>query len=113
MRRATCLLALATAIAFASPALAQRGGGPGGQQLHGGHHPQTAQVGAGTTNGTTTGFSGPKKGGGSKKPAKPDASLCEDYQGEVRQSCLSVAVGMANGAAGGAQSTNKTEEQKK
>ena len=50
---------------------------------------QTAQVGAGTDNATTTGFSGPKKSGGSKRePPEPQSSLCDRYGGAVKQSCL-------------------------
>ena len=50
---------------------------------------QTAQVGAGTDNATTTGFSGPKKSSGSKgMPPEPQASLCDRYDGAVKQSCL-------------------------
>ena len=114
MKRAILMLGLAASFGLTSQAFAQRGGGPGGQQLHGARHPEAAQIGAGTTDGTTTGISGPKKGG-SKKPPKPDASLCKDYENEVRQSCLSVAAGVSNGAAqsGGAQSADKKEEQKK
>ncbi len=63
---------------------------------------QTAQVGAGTDNGTTTGFSGPKKKGGSKgKPPEPQASLCERYDGGVKQSCLETVLRKAPQRKGG------------
>ncbi len=43
----------------------------------------SVQVGAKTTSGTTQGFSGPQKSGGSglEPPALPDASLCQAYEG--------------------------------
>ena len=94
------LLVLAPIAAFvlsAPPALAQRGGGPGGQQQESGSSGtngkggQIAQVGAGVTDGTTTGVSGPKHGsGGSGEPPLPQASLCDSYSGDVQQACLDV-----------------------
>jgi hypothetical protein len=58
--------------------------------------PSTAQVGAGTDNATTTGFSGsrgPPKG----EPPLPQASLCDPYQGAVRQSCLATVLRSSGG----------------
>jgi hypothetical protein len=71
---------------------------PGGMGPGGRPKPQTAQAGAGTDNATTTGFSGPSKGGSSGQPPLPDASLCDPYQGAVRQSCLSTVLRSAPNA---------------
>ena len=93
------LLVLVPAAVFAlsTPALAQRGGGPGGQQQGSGSAgtngkgAQIAQVGAGTTDGTTTGVSGPTGGGGpAGMPPPPRASLCDSYSGDVQKACLDV-----------------------
>jgi hypothetical protein len=90
------------ALAVHSPAVAQgsidasnlseRGRTDGGSD--GGAH--TAHVGAGTTNGSTNGFSGPKKptvGSPSEitLPPLPDKSMCDSYQNTPAHSgCLRV-----------------------
>jgi hypothetical protein len=48
---------------------------------------QTVQVGAGTDNGTTAGFSGPKSSGGGEPPL-PSAKLCDSFPKAERQACL-------------------------
>lgn len=64
-----------------------------GQSQQGGKA-QTAQVGAGTTNGTTTGYSGPKdsaeaKPGEVQVPPLPSPELCQFYQNSpAYQACL-------------------------
>jgi hypothetical protein len=86
--RATAALLCATVALAATAAFPQRGGGPGGQQsgqASTAPEGQTAMAGAGTTNGSTTGVSGPDGGGG---PRMPEASLCDSYQGEAHQYCL-------------------------
>lgn len=52
-----------------------------------------AQVGAGTTNGVTTGFSGPQEGGGGEGevslPPLPSADLCANWQEtEAHSACM-------------------------
>lgn len=60
---------------------------------------QTAQVGAGTTSGSTTGYSGPKDvtenvPGQIRLPPLPRPELCEPYRGTpaVYQTCLWVSL---------------------
>jgi hypothetical protein len=60
---------------------------------------QTAQVGAGTTNGSTTGYSGPQdvtenKPGQVDVPPLPSPELCEPYQDTpaAYQACLRVSL---------------------
>jgi hypothetical protein len=80
-------------LALSAPALAQRGGGPGGQQLDetGGAPAQSAPVGAGTTTESTTGQSGAKSGTRSGGvPPPPQASLCDPCQGSAHEYCLYV-----------------------
>jgi hypothetical protein len=52
-----------------------------------GSSPGVVQVGAGTDNETTTAFSGPQQAPKGEPPL-PQASLCDSYQGRVRQACL-------------------------
>lgn len=95
----------ALAIMIAPPAFAQQnlggnvvqdrqGGTTGGQAREGSSGAQTAQVGAGTTSGTTTGSSGPKDtasggGGQTELPPLPSAELCDAYKDTpAYQSCL-------------------------
>lgn len=54
---------------------------------------QIAQVGAGVTNGSTTGYSGPDTGGGGEPPP-PSPELCEGYGETARTWCLSVIMGV-------------------
>jgi hypothetical protein len=70
---------------------------PSGQGEVGKPSAQTAQVGAGTTNGTTTGYSGPKEAtasapGQNEVPPLPRPELCEPYRNtpQAYQSCLRV-----------------------
>lgn len=54
---------------------------------------RTAQSGANTTDGTTTGSSGPEEPGGGppgdlELPPLPSADLCSSYEGEVQADCL-------------------------
>lgn len=54
----------------------------------------TAQVGAGTDNGTTTGFSKPEEPGAGGGPPKIDASLCDEVDaGDAHADCLSKVLG--------------------
>lgn len=72
------------------------GGQQQGQSDQGKQQPFIAQIGAGTTNSTTTGYSGPKTNKG-KKPGEnslqplPGDDLCKSYQGDktVYQQCIS------------------------
>ena len=91
------LVALFVILSGVHSAEAQRGAGPGGQQQESGA--EKVLVGAGTTNGTTTGASGPQDKGGSG-PTEPSASLCDDFKGEVRQACLGVVLGAASPSEG-------------
>ncbi|HZD91445.1 MAG TPA: hypothetical protein VE224_15195, partial [Pseudolabrys sp.] len=79
---------------MSTPAQQNQGGGLQGKGLdtpvsssaqHRQHKAQTAQDGAGTDDGTTTGSSGPKKHKGSGQPPKPQSSLCKNYSGAVKQ----------------------------
>jgi hypothetical protein len=91
--RVVQLAILAAVLVMAAPALAQRGGGPGGQQLGetGGAPAQSAPVGAGTTTESTTGQSGAKSGAGSGGvPPPPQRSLCDPNQGSAHEYCLYV-----------------------
>lgn len=69
-----------------------------GQSREGGKA-QTAQVGAGTTNGATAGFSGPKEPSGARPgevqlPPLPSPDLCQSYQNTpAHQDCLSKVLG--------------------
>lgn len=87
-------MAICVALAPAA-AVAQRGGGPGGQQMGGQSGPSAtvAQVGAGTTNGSTTGVSGPNTGGGGGQPPLPQPSLCKAYTGTAQNYCLGTVLG--------------------
>ena len=98
-RTLAALLALGLVMA-ADPALAQGGGAAGQPESTPESHPLIAQAGAGTTDGTTTGDSGPQKKGGSG-PTQSDASLCSDYQGVVRSYCLYTVLKEADHPAGG------------
>lgn len=49
---------------------------------------QVAQVGANTTDATTTGSSGPQKQGGGGPPKAPEQSLCDGVGQEARAACL-------------------------
>lgn len=65
----------------------------GGQNEHGWPTDYTAQVGAGTTNGATTGSSGPEDTqAASSEPSLPDLpgpALCDDWKGtEAHQFCM-------------------------
>lgn len=105
-----CLAALLAFAAAASPVLAQdtsnRSGNRSDQQVTtspqgrtGQPSAQTAQVGAGTTSGSTTGYSGPQNVGGGtpgqiQVPPLPGPKLCEPYQDtpNVYQACLWVSL---------------------
>ena len=69
-----------------------------GQSREGGKA-QTAQVGAGTTNGATSGFSGSKdsaetKPGEVQLPPLPSPELCQSFQNTLaHQDCLSKVLG--------------------
>lgn len=64
---------------------------------------QTAQVGAGTTDGATTGSSGPEKKGGGSGPTQPSNDLCADYKGDVQAACLYVEMNQQPQPQGGSQ----------
>lgn len=70
---------------------------------------QTAQVGAGTVDGVTTGTSGPKQKS-SSGPTSPQASLCNSYDGAVKTDCLQTVLRNGgkgtSGVNGGAQQQN-------
>src|SRR4051794_10717934 len=84
----------------AGPVSAQGGGASGQPESTPDSHALTAQIGAGTTDGTTTSKSGPQQKGGSG-PTQPDDSLCSDYQGVVRSYCLYTVLKQADHPAGG------------
>jgi len=91
-----CAAVLAAAMAGAprSAAAQQRQGARDTSEQDVG--PGTAQVGAGTDNETTTAFSGTKaqpKG----EPPLPQPSLCDSYQGAVRQACLATVLRSTGG----------------
>ena len=94
---------------MSTPAQQNQGGGLQGKGLdtpvsssaqHRQHKAQTAQDGAGTDDGTTTGSSGPKKHKGSGQPPKPQSSLCKNYSGAVKQDCLDTVLRKHANAAG-------------
>lgn len=96
-----------------SSALAQAGHRAGGNVNHArasssNHaHPQKALAGANTTDGTTTGSSGPQKG--SHGAPKPDASMCKSFKGAVHQDCLDTVLrsaGQRNSAGSSSQKSN-------
>jgi hypothetical protein len=116
--RSLAVLAVWLALTASGIAFAQRGGGPGGQQQEGvgvggsanegqsaqekKHKPKAAQVGAGTTNGSTTGMSEPeKKDSGNDEPPLPSAKLCDDYSGDVHKHCLEVVLPAGRAPASG------------
>lgn len=72
----------------------QAGGGSGDNtNEHGWPTDYVAQVGAGTTNGTTTGYSGPKETPTDNPepslPELPSPKLCEQWKGsEIHQFCM-------------------------
>lgn len=90
MRRLALCFAILAAIGLdASASFAQRGGGPGGQkQEQAGSDWREAQVGAGVTDGTTTGISGKSGGGSGGPPDDPGPALCDAYQGVAHDYCL-------------------------
>ncbi len=102
---AFCVAAACAALA-GSAAFAQGNGQTGGQEQQAQAHPQAqkAQVGAGTTNATTTGTSHPMKIGSdssSGQPSPPQPSLCKDYKGKVHKQCLETVLrGNGNDASG-------------
>lgn len=98
------LLVLAWAI---SPASAQQNQTPG-DLTAGGNLQSSAQAGANTTDGTTTGSSGPQKQqsgppGNLELPSLPSEELCESYDGEVQAACLVTVTNETAPANNGAQ----------
>jgi hypothetical protein len=96
------LAILAFTLALASPALAQQNQAPGflGSEGEGGGSARPAQAGANTTDGTTTGVSGPKSDDGGPPgnltlPDLPSESLCKDMSDDVRTNCLSTVLNRA------------------
>jgi hypothetical protein len=85
------------ALATISQAMAQQNQTPGDMTAGGTSQPESsaasAQAGANTTDGTTTGSSGPKEPesgppGDLELPPLPSAKLCDSYEGAVRGACL-------------------------
>ncbi len=65
-----------------------------------------AQSGANTTDGTTSGVSGPKSDSGDppgnrSMPDLPAETLCKDFNAEVRANCLATVLGRAHEPATG------------
>ena len=93
-------VALLAFMAIGSPAFAQQNQTPGDTTAGGGavdgaetSNALTAQSGANTTDGTTTGSSGPKDPGGGPPgdlslPPLPSTDLCGSYLGHVQAACL-------------------------
>jgi hypothetical protein len=103
------LLMLAFGIA---PAAAQQNQTPGDLTAGGASQSErtaaSAQAGANTTDGTTTGSSGPKKQqsgppGNLELPPLPSAKLCESYDGDVQLACLATVTNGSAAAVNGAQ----------
>lgn len=99
MKELLCAAAALALLPTTAPAIAQQNlGGSLSQDRQGssGQSTQTeiAQVGAGTTNGTTTGYSGPKDStsdvrGENTLPPLPGPQLCDAYKDQpFYQSCL-------------------------
>ena len=107
LRRQAAAAAMAAFVAMPQAALAQGsqqnvtggtqqqggGGSGGGRNEHGWPTDYVAQVGAGTTNGVTTGSSGPEDTAtGSPEPSLPElpsAKLCEQWKGsEIHAFCM-------------------------
>jgi hypothetical protein len=107
--------ALVMLVALASPALAQQNQTPGYTDDAGSQRESSPQdkvqhalAGANTTDGTTTGVSGPKsKSGGppgnTALPDLPTQKLCDSAPQEARQSCLSTVLNKASEPATGVQ----------
>ncbi len=83
------LLGSAEALAQSNSAASNLDGNSGGES-----QAQVAAVGAGTSNGVTTGVSGPDQGGGfepGELPPLPSAELCSDYEGyPAYEHCLAL-----------------------
>ncbi|WP_230530871.1 hypothetical protein [Microvirga roseola] len=99
MRKFLYAVAAFALLTMPVPAIAQQNlGGSLSQDRQGGSgqstQAETAQVGAGTTNGTTTGYSGPKDStsdvrGENTLPPLPGPQLCDAYRDQpFYQSCL-------------------------
>ncbi|TCT01561.1 hypothetical protein [Aquabacter spiritensis] len=90
-----CVLAAAPAWAQANVSdEVTQSRGASGSQAGGDGVARLTHVGAGTNNGTTTGYSGPKSPptvppGQTRVPPLPQAALCDAYQGSAaHQPCL-------------------------
>lgn len=93
-RTLASLSVAAVLTAFSDPSMAQdgqqsspanSGDSAGAEDEFGKPKAQVAQVGAGTTNGSTTGFSGPESNvqaapGENSLPPLPSANMCEPYR---------------------------------
>lgn len=90
MRLPTAGLALITATLICSPTDAQNPGANLPQH----HQGARVEVGAGTTDGSTNGASGPQDKA-APGPKKPSADMCSEFEAEVRKACLLVVVGEA------------------
>ena len=103
-----CLLSLGLLLFVATPAIAQQNQTPGFLDSDDGTRNQAvpAQTGANTTDGTTSGVSGPKSESGDPPgnrslPDLPTEALCENFNEEVRANCLSTVLGRAQEPATG------------
>lgn len=101
---------------LAGPALAQQNQTPGDTNAGGNSRAETgttsgiqaALSGANTSDATTTGASGPsaKKNGAPRRitlPPLPSEKLCDGYQGEVHDACLSTTLNQGPIPSGAAQ----------
>ncbi len=103
-----CLLSLGLLLTVATPAIAQQNQTPGFLDSDEGTRNKAvpAQAGANTTDGTTSGVSGPKSDSGEPPgnrslPDLPAEALCNDFNEEMRANCLSTVLGRAREAATG------------
>ena len=109
-------LLLAAGLASTPAAVAQQNQTPGDQNAGGssggednsGSKANTAQAGANTTDGTTTGSSGPKpKQGGTPGnltlPPLPSPEFCNAYAGPVQSACLATVTEETAGSLNGGQ----------
>ncbi len=101
-------LVLALLFASAMPTTAQQNQTPGFLDSDAGSRNEAApaQAGANTTDGTTSGVSGPKSDSGDPPgnrslPDLPAEALCENFEDEVHANCLSTVLGRAHEPATG------------
>jgi hypothetical protein len=90
------LAAFLIALTGFAPGTAAAQGKPAGKSSA-----KKAEIGAGTTDATTTGTSHQQAGGGKPKaPVAPGNDLCMSYQGKVHEECLTTVTRRSGGEAG-------------